>query len=107
MSGSNYIRGKRGMVLLAETLQRLQLDVFASLSHDALKDAKVQENMIALPNPCQNHSFNTNYSWGQYQKPLEEFLQAFDDFVEISCLTFPDDILPILVDLTKSIPERD
>ena len=48
MNGSNYIRGKRSMVLLAETLQSLQLDAFTSLSHDALKDVKVKENMIAL-----------------------------------------------------------
>ena len=46
MSGSNYIRGKRGIVLFAETLQRLQINAFASSSHNALKDAKLQKNMI-------------------------------------------------------------
>ena len=44
------------MVLLAETSQHLQLGTFASLSHDAVKDAKVQENMIALQNLCQNNN---------------------------------------------------
>ena len=71
MSASNYIRGKRGMVLLAETLQQLQLDAFASLSYDALKDAKVQENVIALQNLCQNHNPKNNYIWKQYQEPME------------------------------------
>ena len=47
---------ERGMVLLAETSQHLQLGTFASLSHDAVKDAKVQENMIALQNLCQNNN---------------------------------------------------
>ena len=115
MSGSNYIRGKRDMVLLAETLQRLQLDAFVSLSHDALKDAKVKENMIALQNLCQNHNSNTSYSWEQYQGPMEEFLQAFNEFVENGCLskslhlwnTFLDDILLILIDLTRSQREGD
>ena len=116
MSGSNYIRGKRDMVLLAETLQRLQPDAFVSLSHDALKDAKVKENMIALQNLCQNHNSNTSFSWEQYQGPMEEFLQAFNEFVKHGCLrsksfhlwnTFLDDILLILIDLTRSQREED
>ena len=41
--GSNYIRGKRGIVLLTETLQRLQIDAFASSSHNALKDAEFKK----------------------------------------------------------------
>ena len=61
------------VVLLAETLQRLQLDAFVSLSHDALKDAKVKENMIALQNLCQNHNSNTSCSWEQYQGLMEVF----------------------------------
>ena len=80
--GSNYIRGKRGIVLLTETLQRLQIDAFASSSHNALKDAELQKNMISLQNLCQNHNPKANYSWEQYQEPMEEFLQAFDDFLE-------------------------
>ena len=66
--------------------QHLQLDAFASLSHDALKDAKVQENMIALQNLWRNHNPKTNYSWEHYQELMEEFLQAFDDFEENDCL---------------------
>ena len=106
----------RDMVLLAETLQRLQLDAFVSLSHDALKDAKVKENMIALQNLCQNHNSNTSFSWEQYQGPMEEFLQAFNEFVKHGCLrsksfhlwnTFLDDILLILIDLTRSQREED
>ena len=71
MSGSNSLREERGMVLLAETLQHLQLGTFASLSHDAVKDAKVQENMIALQNLCQNNNPNTNCSWEQDQEAMK------------------------------------
>ena len=60
MSGSNYVRWKRGIVLLAETLQRLQIDDFASSSHHVLEDAKFPENMISLQNLCQNHNPETN-----------------------------------------------
>ena len=38
--------------------------------------------MSSLQNLCQNHNRKTNYSWEQYQEPMEEFLQAFDDFLE-------------------------
>ena len=44
---------------------------FTSLSHGALKDAKVQENMIALQNLCQNNNPNPNYGWEQYQEPMK------------------------------------
>ena len=71
----------------------------------------MQEN-IALQNFCQNHNPKTNYSWEQYQEPLEEFLQAFNDYVEIGCFrsksfhfsnTFVNEILSILIDLTRSV----
>ena len=111
MSGSNYIRGKRGMILVAEALTRLQLETFSSESHNTLKDEKVKENMIALQNLCNNHDPKENYSWKQYQDPMEEFLKVFDDFVKNRCLisksfqfwnTFLNDVVPILIDLTRS-----
>ena len=67
--------------------------------------------MIALQNLFRNHNSKTNYSWEQYQEPMEEFLQALDDFVENGYLrnkslhflnTFLNDILPILIELTRS-----
>ena len=85
ISGNNYIRGKRDTVLLAEAL-RLQIDAFASLSHNTLKDAKVQESIIVLQSLSQNHNPKTNYSCKQYQEPVTEFLEAFNGFVENSCL---------------------
>lgn len=115
ISGNNYIRGKRDTVLLAEAL-RLQIDAFASLSHNTLKDAKVQESIIVLQSLSQNHNPKTNYSWEQYQEPMDEFLQAFHDYVENGCLRSKsfhfwiislNDILPILIDLTKSNPKGD
>ena len=86
MSGSKNIRGKRGLILLVETL-RLQIDAFAFSSRNALKDAKLQEDIVSLQNLCQNHNPKTKYNWKQYQEPMEEFLQAFDDFVQNGCLT--------------------
>lgn len=99
------------MVVSAETLQRLQLNAFVSWSHDALNDAKVQENITALQNLCQKHNPTTSCSWEQCQEQMERFLQAFDDFVEKDCLrgksfhfwnTFLNDILPILIDLSRT-----
>ena len=72
--------------------------------------------MIALQNLCKNHNSNISYCWEQYQEPMEEFLQTFDNFFENGCVrsksfyfwnTFLDDNLPILNDLTRSHCEGD
>ena len=115
MSGSNDIRGKRGTIFLAEIL-RLQVDVFAFSLHNAFKNTKLEKNRISLQNLCQNHNPKTTYSWEQYQEPMEEFLQAFNDFVENGCLrsksfqvwnTFLNFILLILINVTRSHYEED
>ena len=87
--------------------------ISASILYGWLQRAK---KVIALQNLCQNHNPKTNYSWEQYQEPMDEFLQAFHDYVESGCLrsksfhfciTSLNDILPILIDLTKSDPKGD
>ena len=55
LSGGNFIRGKRGMLLLAETLQRLQFHEFVTSSPDMLVDKDAQKCVDGLQDLVRTH----------------------------------------------------
>ena len=76
LSGSNYIRGKRGMMLIAEALQQLQIEAFtATLNlpsgiNEALKEFK---NFV----DCEDD----HRTWRNFQDRFEPYLTSFKEFI--------------------------
>lgn len=108
LSGSNYIRGKRGMMLIAEALQQLQIEAFtASLPlnlpsgiNEALKEFK---NFV----DCEDD----HRTWRYFQDRCEPYLTSFKEFITQRRSsnkefrfwdTFLNDIAPVLMDLNRS-----
>ena len=68
MSGGNYIRGKRGMMLIAEALLQLQIEAFVSSSNF---DQSLAEDLQLFRKMVEKEE---NYRDWKY---FEEYLQSF------------------------------
>ena len=83
MSSGNYVRGNRGMSLIAEAMEQLQISSFLDCSDGEMyaqlfqKIEKLKKVMIS--NPTKNHAlFDT--LWNDCLKELDQFDSAFTAF---------------------------
>ena len=77
LTGSNYIRGKRGMLLMAEVLQRLQFEEFASTNSTFSDDCFTNFKQAVT----QTYD---DVSWENFEEPLKDQLETFETFVSDS-----------------------
>lgn len=101
LSGGNYIRGKRGMLLIAEVLYQLQIEVFESSESfkQPLEDLQKFRKMIEAEECYRD--------WKHFEEKLQDFVHPFKEFVaqrSAESLTFKywnvfiQDIVQVLVD---------
>lgn len=107
LSGSNYIRGKRGMMLITEDLQKLQFQAFFAFLTLDLPDGtnEVFKKFQKFVDCKDDHR-----TWRYFQEMLNKFLGSFNYFIQKRCSennqfkfwnTFLNDIVPVLVDLNR------
>ena len=118
MSGGNYIRGKRGMALITEALERLQLSKFLETinqSHFEQLFNEISELQTIFQTPDLNLQV-AKLKWEKCENEMNDFSVAFQEFKERGsndsaqfCYwnTFLQDVAPILRDLTRSHREGD
>ena len=118
MEGSHYARGKRGMALIAESIEHIQLTTFLNQA-----DVGKFDDLFRIVSQLQE-LFSTNESnpglirtiWSSLEKELKTFIAEFDAFKRDGCSKSPmfnywnkfvNDIAPVLFDLTRSLREGD
>ena len=118
MEGSHYARGKRGMALIAESIEHIQLTTFLNQA-----DVGKFDDLFRIVSQLQE-LFSTNESnpglirtiWSSLEKELKTFIAEFDVFKRDGCSKSPmfnywnkfvNDIAPALFDLTRSLREGD
>ena len=118
MSGRNYIRGKRGMSLIAEAMEQLQVYYFLQPSDvkvfSELFD-KIDELVIMMLDPSKNQ-VNITSQWSKCMNVLDEFEEAFNTFKTSGSAesnlfaywnSFLSNMAPVLQDLTRSFRDAD
>ena len=81
MSGGNCIRGKRGMSLIAEAMEQLQVYSFLQSSDGVLFSElfdKIDE-LITMRDPSKNQ-VNITSQWSKCMNILDKFEEAFNTF---------------------------
>ena len=118
MSGGNYIRGKRGMSIIAETMGQLQIGSFLESSNGEIYSElfrKIDELLLSVADSTNNQIQFTSL-WSDCMNELDEFEAAFDAFkirgsAESSLFAFWNNFLsnlfPVLRDLTRSFRDAD
>ena len=112
MNGSNYIRGKRGMSLIAEALEHLQLSAFIESNSLNFEDvSKILDTMQSLLNTTTtNEDEQINDVWERCGSEISKFKEAFEEFRQNSCEIskqfcywdrFINEIASVLRDLTE------
>ena len=109
MSGGNYIRGKRGMMLIAEALLQLQTEAFVSSSNF---DQSPVEDLQLFRKMVENEE---NYrDWKYFEEHLQSLIFFFNEYIESKSSenlqfkywnVFIQDIVSVLIDLTR--PHRE
>jgi len=108
LSGSNYNRGKRGMMILSEVLQQLQLEAFTSSTvftdqNNATEELKKFQEIVK----CED----VHRTWKHFQERLAGFLTSYNYFISERCSVnnqfkfwnvFVNDVVPVLMDLNRS-----
>ena len=117
MSGGNYIRGKRGMSLIAEAMEQLQVYSFLQSSDGVLFSElfdKIDE-LIMMRDPSKNQ-VNITSQWSKCMNILDKFEEAFNTFKTSSFAesnlfaywnNFLSNMAPVLRDLTRSFRDAD
>ena len=118
MSGGNYIRGERGMSLIAKSMEQLELysclqssdgEVFSELFD------KTDELAIMMCDPSKKQ-MNITSQLSKCMSILDKFEKAFNTFktsgsAESSLFAYWNNFLsnmaPVLLDLTRSFPDAD
>ena len=106
MSGGNYIRGKRRMMLIAETLLQLQIEAFVSSSNfdqSLVEDLQLFRRMVEKEEKYRD--------WKYFEKHLQSFICSFNECIESKSSenlqfkywnVFIQDIVSVLIDLSRS-----
>ena len=116
MSGGDYVRSKRGMSLIAEALEQLQMKAFLQETSieqfDDLSDI-VSKIRQLMKDPIDNED-RISELWNDCLEEIVLFERKFEEFKAIGCEkseqfaywnTFLIDIVPVLRDLTRSFRE--
>ena len=119
MSGGNYIRGKRGISLIAEAMEQLQIGSFLKCSDGELYAELFQKierlNNAMLANPTENKA-DFDRLWKDCLEELEQFDAAFTAFKVKGSIksnlfaywnNFLTNLAPVLRDLTRSFRDAD
>ena len=113
MSGGYYIRGKRGMSLIAEAMEQLQVYSFLHSSDGEVFSElfdKIDKLVIMIRDPNKNQ-INTTSQWNKCTNILDKFEEAFNTFntsgsAESNLFAYWNNFLcnmaPVLRDLTRS-----
>ena len=82
MNRSNYILGKRGMSLIAEALEHLQLSAFIESNSLNFEDvSKTLDTMQSVLNTTTtNKDEHINDVWERYGSEISKFKEAFEEF---------------------------
>ena len=117
MNGGNYIRGKRGMSLIAEAMEQLQMKAFLQCDGVMFRELfeKIDQLQLLMGDPNENKE-NITEQWIACLKELDTFEVAFNEFKITGCKesdlfaywnNFVSNIAPVLRDLTRSFREAD
>ena len=108
MPGGNYIRGKRGMVLIAEALQQLQYtELISSNEMHPMIYITICSHFKMFKNVQTCESTN----WKHHENLMNDFLFCLDAFIKDASkkssqfkfwTIFLSDIVSVLLDLTRS-----
>ena len=112
MNGSNYICEKRGMSLIVEALEHLQLSAFTESNSLNFEDvSKILDTMQSLLNTtATNENEQINDVWERCGSEISKFKEAFEEFRQNSCEIskqfcywdrFINEIASVLRDLTE------
>ena len=113
MSGGYYIRGKRGMSLIAEAMEQLQVYSFLHSSDGEVFSElfdKIDKLVIMIRDPNKNQ-INITSQWNKCMNILDKFEEAFNTFntsgsAESNLFAYWNNFLcnmaPVLRDLTRS-----
>ena len=119
MSGGNYVRGKRGMALIAEAMQQLQIMSFLECSDgeaygEFFKKISLLKTSIT-ENPKENQVKFDNL-WRECLTEMEKFQEDFQKFQHRGSTesnlfaywnNFITNLAPVLRDLTQSFRQAD
>ena len=114
MEGGNYIRGKRGMSIIAEAAEHLQL--FAFLKQTEISQYEVVVDLQSLFKDAKQNEQTIRDKWENYYVDFLKFETEFQQFKTRGCEIsqtfhywnrFIEDIAPVLRYLTKSFREAD
>ena len=109
MSGGNYIRGKRGIVLIAEALQQLQYTELISSNENASDDLRY--HLHSFQEMFKNVQTCESTNWKHHENSMNDFLICLDAFIKDASkksrqfkfwTIFLSDILSVLLDLIRS-----
>ena len=118
MSGGNYIRGKRGMPLIAEAMEQLQVYSFLHSSDGEVFSElfdKIDELVIMMRDPNKNQVDITR-QWSKCMNILDKFEETFNTFKTSGSAesnlfaywnNFVSNMAPALRDLTRSFRDAD
>ena len=119
MSGGNYVRGKRGMSLIAEAMEQLQIMSFLECSDgemyaELFQKIQTLKNVIK-ENPTRNQA-NFESLWNSCLEELSTFDEEFHKFKQRGSIeskvfaywnNFVTNLAPVLHDLTQSFRDAD
>ena len=119
MSGGNYVRGKRGMALIAEAMEQLQIMSFLESSDGEMYDELFQKiktlKTVIMTNPAKDRTYFDTL-WSDCLKELDQFEADFHEFKRRGSTesnlfaywnNFVTDLASILRDLTRSFRDAD
>ena len=113
MSGSNYIRGKKGMMIFAETLQQLQFQQYNQKHPISEVD---YDNIKRFQSILSNTSPNESHKWDLHEINMRKLINQFEPFTKDSgeksaqfafWHVFLNDAISVLIDLVRSNREAD
>ena len=81
MSGSNYIRGKKGMMILAEILQQLQFQQYNQkhpISEVDYDNIKYFQSILSNTSPKESHN------WGLHENNMRKLINQYETFTKDS-----------------------
>ena len=80
MSGGNYIRGKRGMVLIAEAFQQLQYTELISSNENASDDLRY--HLQSFQEMFKNVQTCESINWKYHENSMNDILICLDAFIK-------------------------
>ena len=82
LCGGHYVPGKKGMMMLVETLQQLQFQEYLRSNPDHMQDS---QHIEALQTLLTNAAPNESAEWKYYEVKVKGLIHSVGDFNNASC----------------------